>query len=327
MFTSKDIQYRTIFVINCINHRNLRVSNGELLLEEVVEEEKVVKKTLTKMPFQKILALFVIGHISITTPLIEKCKRYNVALIVLKSNLRPVFYWGESAEANFLLRQRQHLFDKNDLSIARILIENKINNQMQMLLKSRRKDKLTTEAISTCECCINSLTDNNDYHSIMGLEGIASKAYFGAYFQDLDWKSRKPKVKSDPINVTLDIGYTILFNFIECFLRMYGFDLYIGVFHRLWFKRKSLVCDVMEPFRPIVDRTLRTAFHRGQFKVKDFNLEKGEYRLKRELSSDYYKIFIEDLIAYKMHIFKYIQSYYRCYMRNAKTSTYPMFNI
>lgn len=324
MFTSKDIRYRTIFVINCVNQRSLRVSNGELLLEEGDEKGK---KTLTKMPFQKILALFVIGHISITTPLIEKCKRYNVALIVFKPNLRPVFYWAESAEANFLLRQTQYHHDKNDLTIARALIENKIANQKQMLLNSRRKDKLTTDAISTCEYCMNSMVGNDDYQSIMGLEGIASKAYFAAYFQDLGWKTRKPRTKIDPINVTLDIGYTILFNFIECFLRIYGFDLYIGVFHRLWFKRKSLVCDVMEPFRPIIDRTLRTAFHRGQFKVKDFCQEKGEYKLKRELNSNYYRIFVEELIAYKMNIFKYIQSYYRCFIRNSNISTYPLFNI
>lgn len=70
MFTNKDIEYRSIFVINCINERDLRVSNGELLLENIEEN-----KTLTKMPFQKILALFVIGHIRITTPLIDKCKK------------------------------------------------------------------------------------------------------------------------------------------------------------------------------------------------------------------------------------------------------------
>ena len=87
MFTNKDIEFKTIFVVNCIENRNLRVSSGELLLEDVEE-----KKTLTKLPFQKILALFVIGHISITTPLIEKCKKFNVALVVMKPNLRPVSF-------------------------------------------------------------------------------------------------------------------------------------------------------------------------------------------------------------------------------------------
>lgn len=72
MFTHKDIEYRTIFVVNCIKERSLRVCNGECLLEEQVENSDKMK-TLTKLPFQKILALFVIGHIKITTPLIEKC--------------------------------------------------------------------------------------------------------------------------------------------------------------------------------------------------------------------------------------------------------------
>jgi len=100
MFTHKDIQYRSIFVVNCIKNRNLRVSSGELLLEDSDE-----KKTLTKFPFQKILALFIIGPISITTPLIEKCKKFNVALVVMKANLRPVFFYSATAEANFLLRE------------------------------------------------------------------------------------------------------------------------------------------------------------------------------------------------------------------------------
>lgn len=42
--------------------RSLWVSNGELLLEEqIVDGDK--SKTMTKLPFQKILALFIIGHI------------------------------------------------------------------------------------------------------------------------------------------------------------------------------------------------------------------------------------------------------------------------
>lgn len=124
MFTNKDIEIRTVFVINCIEHeRMLRVLNGELLLEEKNEEKNTV---LTKFPFQKILALFIIGHISITTPLIDKCKKFNVALIVVKPNMRPVFYWSDTAEGNFLLRKRQHLFPTDEITIAKHIIENKI---------------------------------------------------------------------------------------------------------------------------------------------------------------------------------------------------------
>jgi len=119
----------------------------------------------------------------------------------------------------------------------------------------------------------------------------------------------------------------MLFNYIECFVRMFGFDVYMGVYHRLWFKRKSLICDLVEPFRCIIDRAVRTAYSRKQFSQKDFVIHKGEYRLKIEKNTDYTKVFFDALIPYKMAIFKFVRSYYRCFMQNKEISKYPKFEI
>ena len=323
MFTHKDIEMRTIFVVNCIEHkRTLRVCSGELMVEETVDNKT---KALTKFPFQKVLALFVIGHFTLTTPLIEKCKRYGVALIVMKPNLRPVFYWADAAEANYLLRKRQYEYYDCDLSVARTIVHNKIINQMATLLKTRKRDEPTTSAISLCRESMDEVAHTTNYNQLMGVEGHVSKVYFAAYFQSLDWQGRHPRMKTDPLNVVLDIGYTLLFNFVECFLRMYGFDLYMGVYHRLWFKRKSLVCDIMEPFRCIIDHTVLLAFHRKQFSDTDFICSKQEYHLKYERTAAYYQVFFNSLIAHKSDIFKYVQSYYRCFMGHKPISTYPTF--
>lgn len=322
MFTSKDVEYRSIYVINCITDRELRVSSGELLLEDLQE-----KKVLTKLPFQKILALFIIGHIHITTPFIEKCKKHNVALVVMKPSLRPVFYWADSAEANFLLRKRQYEFDKNDISIARVIVENKIANSIKLLQKTRRKDFLTSSAIIACEQKMVQARKAQEYNTLMGIEGTAAKTFFASYFQDAGWQGRKPRVKTDYLNATMDIGYTFLFNFIESFVRMFGFDLYVGVYHRLWFKRKSLVCDLIEPFRCVIDKTIRTAVNRKQVSEKDYEVHKGEYRLKRDMNKEYSKLFFDALVPYKQEIFKYVQSYYRCFMGCKDISQYPTFEI
>ena len=322
MFTSKDVEYKSIYVINCITDRELRVRSGELLLEDLQDH-----KVLTKLPFQKILALFVIGHIHITTPLIEKCKKYNVAIVVLKPSLRPVFYWADSAEANFLVRKRQYEFDKNDISIARILVENKIANHVTLLQKTRRKDLLTLSAIDACEQKRIQVRDIQEYNTLMGLEGNAAKTFFAAYFQDVGWQGRKPRIKTDFLNTTMDIGYTFLFNYIECFVRMFGFDLYVGIYHRLWFKRKSLVCDLMEPFRCIIEKTIRTAVNRKQISEKDYEVHKGEYRLKKEMNKEYSKLFFDALVSYKQEVFKYVQTYYRCFMGKKKITQYPKFEI
>lgn len=324
MFTLKDLEFKTIFVINCIQKRNLRVSSGELLLEE--EEEKGIK-ILTKLPFQKVLALFIIGHITITTPLIDKCKKFNVALVVMKPNLRPVFYWSNSAEANYLLRQKQYSLNQKDITIAKHIVKNKIENDLTLLSKTRKKDTLTLDAIYQCHHAIGNIDKINEYDELLGIEGHCAKVFFQAYFQNCNWIGRYPRTKCDIINVTLDIGYTLLFNFIECFIRMFGFDLYIGIYHQMWFKRKSLICDLMEPFRCIINHIILLAFNRKQFSEKDFLFTKGEYHLKYEKYTDYYRIFFDALIERKMDCFKYIQSYYRSFMQGKDISNYPKFLI
>ena len=322
MFTNKDVEFRSVYVINCLTDRELRVSSGELLLEDLESH-----RTLTKLPFQKILALFIVGHIHVTTPLIEKCKKHNVALVVMKPSLRPVFYWADSAEANFLVRKKQYEFSKEDISIARVLVCNKIANQEVLLRKTRKRDELTLLAIDNCKQLSEQARCISEYNELMGVEGLVAKLFFAAYFQDFEWKGRRPRIKGDYINAILDIGYTYLFNFMECFVRMFGFDIYVGVYHRLWFKRKSLICDLIEPFRCIIDRTVRTAINRMQFRASDFSIYKGEFRLKPEKNKDYSIVFFDALIPYKNDIFKYVQQYYRCFMNNRESEQYPKFTI
>jgi len=322
MFTHKDIEYRSVFVVNCIENKNLRVAGGELLLENTED-----KKTLTKLPFQKILALFIIGHITITTPLIDKCTKYGIPLVVMKPNFRPVFFFSVTAEANFLLRKKQFDWDKNDLQIPKILVTNKICNQMRLLEKTRKKSVLIEKAKEQCANAILLVENATEYDEIMGLEGRAAKTFFTAYFEQNQWKARCPRTKIDPVNATLDIGYTILFNYIEAFVRLFGFDPYIGVYHRLWFRRKSLICDLMEPFRCLIDQQVRKAFNTKQCSPEDFNLFKNEYVLKHEKNSEYCKMFYDVLINYKKDVFIYAREYYRCFMQKKSTPHYPRFLI
>jgi len=322
MFTHKDIEYRTIFVINCLENRNLRVQGGELLLENTED-----KKTLTKLPFQKILALFVIGHISITTPLIDKCNKNGVPLIVMKPNFRPVFFFSNTAEGNYLVRQKQYALDKNDLSIARVLVSNKLKNQLCLLEKTRLKSENVLIAKKQISKTLTIIDKVDEYDILMGYEGRMAKSFFNVYFENNNWKTRMPRTKIDPLNTTLDIGYTILFNYIEAFIRLFGFDPYIGVYHRLWFRRKSLVCDLMEPFRCIIENHVRKAYNTRQCTEEDFNLIKNQYFLKPQKNSVYSKIFYEALIEYKSEIFKYIRDFYRCFMQDKNQSDYPQFLI
>lgn len=296
--------------------------NGELLLQEEQEGEW---KTLTKMPFQKILILFVVGNISITTPLIDKCKQNGVALIVVKPNFRPVFYWSDPSEGNYLLRQKQYSYEDSNIELAKYLVLNKIQNQIKLLENTRKKDEHTLKAIDSCHYTCEIIQAATDYDALLGLEGAASKLFFGAYYQDCNWKGRMPRVKPDAINATLDIGYTILFNYIESMVRLFGFDVYVGVYHKLWFKRKSLICDLMEPFRCIIDNAVRNAFKRKQFKSSDFTVIQKQYRLQYGKNSEYTKVFFDAIIKYKQEIFSFVRDYYRSFMKGSYDN-FPVFS-
>jgi CRISPR-associated protein Cas1 len=157
------------------------------------------------------------------------------------------------------------------------------------------------------------------------VEGSIARVYFNNIFDSVDWKGRKPRIKFDMTNSVLDIGYTILFNFIEALLNLYGFDLFVGVLHQQFYMRKSLVCDLIEPFRAMIDWQIRKSINLGQFKEDDFNVINGQYLLKWSENPKYVSILMEPLLEHRAEIFLYIQAYYRAFMKQKSISEYPLF--
>lgn len=320
MFTHKDIENRSIFIINGVEHQALKVSVGRLLLEDTQ-----TGKVITKFPFPKILCLIVVGHTTLTTPLIEHCNKNGIPIVVMKPNFRPVFYFGNMAEANYLLRKKQFENTKGDLNAAKSLIKNKLENQIQLLEKTLERKPDFLKSLSVLNESISQIDAVENFRELMGLEGTSAKHYFKAYFGFADWNQRVPRVKIDPLNATLDIGYTMLFNYMECMTRLFGFDPYMGVYHQLWFRRKSLVCDLIEPFRCIIDHQVRKSLKNETFKPDDFEVLKNSYYLKHEYKKHYTKTFFEAIVEHKTPIYKYVQQYYRCFMGRKSANQYPRF--
>lgn len=177
------------------------------------------------------------------------------------------------------------------------------------------------------ESYLNTEMKELNLKKILGTEGIASKVFFQTWFADFDWKGRKPRAKTDKTNVILDIGYTYLFNIMEGMLNLYGFDVYKGVYHQAFYQRKSLVCDLVEPFRCIIDRKVKNAYGLGQIQDKDFTESKGQFFLNIDQNKKYTAWIVQEIMKYKEEIFLYTQQYYRAFMRNKPISDYPVFRI
>ena len=146
---------------------------------------------------------------------------------------------------------------------------------------------------------------------------------FGQYYcmMEMGYEVRKLSLYSMDDNKS----YTILFNFVECLLQMFGFDVYQGFLHRCFYMRKSLVCDMVEPFRPIIDWKIRCAINLGQITEDDFEIRNHQYFLKYKKNPEYCALFTEEIMDNKAEIFSFVQEFYRNFMKGIPIEEYTMF--
>jgi CRISP-associated protein Cas1 len=319
MLSLPDFKEKNIIICFASEGQKVSFKNDNLMIFD--KEEKLVLQATC----YKIFSLWIVGQTTMTTGILEKSKKFAFSIYNLSYSHRPIGLWSSATEGNYLLRRKQYEF--NDLSIARHLVQNKISNQIELLKSIRQKGSDLKEAIDKMERYALAVNATLDMQSLLGMEGVASRLYFSCWYGSMGWKGRKPRAKNDIINTTLDIGYTYLFNIVECMLNLYGFDLYQGVYHRCFYQRKSLVCDIVEPFRCIIDKQLKRAHGLKQFQSDDFVERKGQFFLKPDKNKDYTRWIIQSILEHKQEMFSYVQEYYRCFMRNKPIKQYPVFNI
>lgn len=279
-------------------------------------------KIINQLSCHKIFAVFIMGDITITSVLIRNCVKYGISIFLLKNNFETYAVVGSQAEGNYLLRSKQYNFS-DELGFAKHVVKNKIANQL-VLMKS--SGKLNEENYNILKDDLyNKVEQAKDDKELLGIEGSATKIFFQSYFNEIDWYKRMPRTKIDHYNILLDMGYTFLFNYVDSLLRLYGFDVYKGFYHKLFFQRKSLVCDAVEPFRCVIDRQLLKSFHLNQIDEKDFKYSSGRYLLSYDKSQKYADIFLKSILERKEEIFLYVKSFYRCMMNEEEN--YPVFNI
>lgn len=321
MLAKPDFISKKILFLYALDGDKISFRNDNIL---ILDKEKNIKLQLN---CYSIFILFIIGGVSLTSGIIEKAKRFGFSIILMTTSFR--FYEAINAvmEGNTLLRMKQYNNGKEDI-ISRCIIKNKIENQRLALLKIRdRSDNLNAgivllekyiSDIDKCDC---------DLSIMMGIEGTASKVYFNRMFEGYGWYGRQPRIKRDEINLLMDIGYTVLFNFIEGLVNIYGFDVYKGCLHREFYKRKSLVCDLIEPFRPLVDYNIRKILALKQLKDYSFYYEGGVCRLNWKDSQKYVKAILEVINNHRVCVFLFVQQYYRWFMKGNGIEHFPFVRL
>lgn len=271
----------------------------------------------------KVFAVFVMGDMTVTTGILREGARLGVSFFFMKLNFNSYAEVGSLAQGNYLLRAAQyHMPATSEFLFSKKLVVNKIKNQQKLLLE---KNKKSEAAVKLAELW-KSASESKDNNELLGLEGNASRAFFKEYFGELDWRRRAPRARQDEMNFLMDIGYTILFNFVDALLNLYGFDTYKGIYHKLFFQRKSLSCDIVEPFRCIIDRQILKSFHLKQINKKDFKVIGGKLDLDYRNSQKYAGIFMEAIMERKEDVYLFVQGFYRHFMNDEKYD-FPIFTI
>lgn len=319
MITAPDFLKKQIAFVFFNDGEKMAIQNDNL----------IVRTADGKIKFQctcyRLFMVFAVGNCTFTSVVLQRARKFGFFIACMTSGFRLYAVIGADKEGNTLLKRKQ--YEYSDLNIGRRIIENKISNQRSVLNKVRHKSDAIKEAISKLDEYMIRLSEAKTLDEIMAYEGLSAKLYFRNHFNNVLWNGRQPRLKRDYVNSSLDVGYTVLFAFIDALLESYGFDTYCGVLHRQFYMRKSLVCDLVEPFRPVIDVQIKKAINLKQIQEDDFVCINHQMQLEFAKSSKYVKLFMTALLEHKAEIFKYVQQYYYAFMKDIPAENFPMFRM
>ncbi|MCB5285552.1 MAG: CRISPR-associated endonuclease Cas1 [Candidatus Cloacimonetes bacterium] len=225
--------------------------------------------------------MIIVGNITLTTPVLTYLLKHRIDTVFLsyygKFKGRLVGEFGKNVQ----LRVAQYQFldsQTNREQLAATYIKGKLDNMQEHLGRrlKRNKNMLISEAILRNQGIIERLTGASiDLDSIRGYEGIAAKNYFTAFpvlitNEGFSFSGRNRRPPRDEVNALLSLGYTFLMNQVMGATYVCGLDPYFGALHDIAYGRQSLVLDLMEEFRPLVDNLIITIINRKEIRPGHF---------------------------------------------------------
>ena len=203
------------------------------------------------------------GMASITSYLINELANNKIKLIICNEKHTPscemVPYYGSFNTSKKVLIQSKWRKHTKDLA-WQILVKYKIHNQA-MLLKSLNKSDYKKMLDYEGQVQVADKTNR---------EGHAAKVYFNQLFG-----KEFSRDDLNSINSALDYGYSILLSILSREIVSKGYITQLGINHKNEFNQFNLASDLMEIFRPLVDRVVyenKAMEFNKEFKYKLINM-------------------------------------------------------
>jgi len=256
-----------------------------------VERQKQLKLSL---PVHNLESVFVFGaDIYVSPSAMRLCWEHGASVCFFTDWGRLEARVEGVPQGSMLLRRAQHAAasaPRRATDIARSFVAGKLHNARWLLSRSAReaasddeRERLRSVAEVHGQLIrqLGHVTDDIDY--VRGLEGRAAALHFDVFNLHVrpsvrstfpfDGRNRRPP--RDPINAALSFLYALLRHDCVSALTAVGLDAFVGYLHADRPGRESLALDLMEEFRPWVERLALTLFNRSELKAKSFDLRDG----------------------------------------------------
>lgn len=228
-------------------------SAKELSLREgmiVISDKETNEETLR--PIEDVRMIMVDHHsVRLTVPLVARLAKNNVGVIFCDETHMPVSMLMD-LESNTLQSKRfQHQLSASmptNKQIWKQIVEAKIRNQSLLLETMGKGEKLLARYY-------NNVKSGDTTHR----EGVAAKVYWKTLVDKNFIRDRF----GPPPNPLLNYGYTILRSVMSRNLMNAGLLPTVGIFHKNCYNAFPLADDMMEPYRPFIDRKAMELYNNG----------------------------------------------------------------
>ncbi|MBE6102328.1 MAG: type II CRISPR-associated endonuclease Cas1 [Selenomonas ruminantium] len=196
--------------------------------------------------------------ISLTGCLLSELMNRKVKIIFCDHKHNPqaelVSYYG-SYDSSRKIRRQLEWGEKIKVAVWTAIVTEKIRQQRLFLEELGHEQEAGL---------LSSYTDKMTAGDIHNREGHAAKVYFNAVF-GMDFS------RDDDcfINAALDYGYTVITALFNREITAMGYLTQLGIFHDNIFNPFNLSCDLMEPFRILLDRYI----YEHKERWKDFGVD------------------------------------------------------
>lgn len=221
--------------------KSLEIVEGETL--KTYLNNLLIYRNETKIiiPISTIDTLIIDNYsANISTQLLNKLSENNILIIICDKKHLPssqIIPINGNYNSLKIIQSQIRWTNKSKGLLWQQIIIKKIQNQINLLTYL----KIHTEDLEKLKNEIN-------FYDISNREGHASKIYwhklFGKNFNRDD---------DNAINSLLNYGYAILLGYLSRSIVKKGLDNRISIFHKSFNNYFALACDLMEPFRPMVD--------------------------------------------------------------------------